>query len=495
MIRIKTNLQERVVVLLAFFITAAHTEVKIRSFLTGAASEGILYSQYGFLIPIGLALILISMRLVQKDNPRPLSGAALSISLPFFLWFFAATLSFFWNIGTESVFKYYLGGFVGPLIIYLAFRELPLSKKLFTQIMIGFSLGIVTVLILGIIVYYQEWGIPGVYTLMFSRYNEARMKLYQQMTYGNLGHTAQLLVFISPVFLALAFDRGRSWLQRFWFGGVSLLCLINVAIVGARAGFVVIAVAMLLIFYFHRRLGRFLIVVALLVVAARFVLSEINLYGANLFLEHMINGITINQEADYSVMTRIEAMKEGWAVFTNNWLTGVGPGSTSLYISDISAHQMFIQQGAQLGILGLFATIILVLANFWRLAKTTFTKTVQAFRVERFVLLLGPAMFFMYGLLADLTLNIGVVNIWANLMAAFLALADFKEFTGDSFQSTVEKPKGELGAGQTVEGEIAPIGASPAGAPPVSAVVGSETVSEGELDNGGPDTSWQMRSG
>jgi hypothetical protein len=413
------------------------------------------------------------------------------------LWFFAATFSFFWNIGTENVFKHYLGGFVAPLIVYLALRNLPLSKRLFNQIMIALSLGIIAVLILGIAVYYKTWGIPGITTLIFSRYDQQRMKIYRQMMFGNVGNAAQLLIFIGPVFLALALDRGRAWLLRSWFGGCFLLVLANLAIVGARAGFLVMTVAILLCFYYYRRLGRFFIIAALVVGVCWILLPYLSRNGINLFLERMYNSITLNREADYSIYSRIEAIKEGWNVFCNNWLAGVGPGSSNLYISALSAHQVFVQQGVELGIVGFFATVMLVLTVFWRLAKVMFSKALQTFRVERFVILLGVAMYFFYGILANLTTNIGIVNIWANLMAAFLALADFREVSVDSRTSarrglapdgapgtveseqvTVEERKDLLEVRQPVEGELAP-----------------GTVDNELPPNGGPDTSWQLRSG
>ncbi|MCL6590058.1 MAG: O-antigen ligase family protein [Firmicutes bacterium] len=429
------NLQKRLVLGLIFYITFANTDVKVYQLLTGTGTEGIIPWQHGFYITLGLAFVLVLFKFNQKDAVwvRSRAGCLQSpnIALPLFLWFVAATFSFFLNMDSEGIIKAYVGGFVSLLIIYLALRDIPMTSKFFNQIMMALSLGTVVTLGIGIIVYYRQWGIPNLITLILSRYDLMAMREYRQITYGNLGNTACLLVLIGPPFLAMAVDKSRPLLMRLWFAGCFLLAGANLLITGARAGFIVMGLAVVLVFFYFRKLGRlvFLLCLGFIIFQAFFI--NYSLEGMKLFIEHLANAIMLNSAADYSIMSRFEAIREGWAVFCEHWLVGVGPESSSQYISVSTAHQFFIQQGVQLGILGMFATVALVVAVFWRLGRVAFRKG-QPFCTERFIFLIGPAMYFLYGVLANLALNFGSVNIWICLMGAFLALADFRELRVDS---------------------------------------------------------------
>jgi uncharacterized protein with PQ loop repeat len=76
--------------------------------------------------------------------------------------------------------------------------------------------------------------------------------------------------------------------------------------------------------------------------------------------------------------------------------------------------------------LGIVASILLALAVFYRLIKILLTGSSDTLNSERFTLIIGPVSYLLYGLLSNMVLNIGIVNSWIVLMAAFLALVDFK---------------------------------------------------------------------
>ncbi|HEX3048120.1 MAG TPA: hypothetical protein VHY08_25435, partial [Bacillota bacterium] len=311
------NLQEPLVLGLIFFLTFANTDVKIYQLLTGTGG-GFITSQHGFLIPIGIALVLIAMKFNQKEAGGINSTGNLKLIYPLFLWFLAATLSFLLNTWYANTFTDYVGGYLSLIIIYLALRDIPLTRKTFERIMMAFSLGIFITVFLGVIVYYRIWGIPSITTMIMARYDEVRMQVYRNITFGNVGNSAAFFAMIGPSFLALALDKTRKGWMRVWFTICFLLVGCNLLVTGSRAAFLVTLLALILIFYYFKQLGKLLFFSILGIFGAMGAGYYYNLGlsgGANLFIERLINAVTLNQEADFSIFSRIEAIREGWTVF------------------------------------------------------------------------------------------------------------------------------------------------------------------------------------
>ncbi|MGE5604637.1 MAG: O-antigen ligase family protein [Bacteroidota bacterium] len=404
-------------ILLFFFIAFGNSDTKIIYWFFQSGVGGPVYNYYNFVITSLLVGFLLYIKYFKMDEP-PLTNHQLipknsGISMAIMLWFLAATLSLIKNISVGEVIKNHISGVMIPVVIYLALRRISLTKTDINRILTAVSLGILTTLVLGLLAYYQEWGFPSLATLAYSKYSLVRMERFMNVTYGNVGLTAQLLLLTGPPLLASIFDRNKSKKLRLWFGFCVFLIGLNLLILQSLTALIVFILIFILILAFQKRY-KLLLMMLILAVVLPLVFRDFLLDVSYLLLGRQ-----------GSVLERIGAMQEGWGVFLDNWIFGVGKGVSYLYLSADTAHQFFIQQAVELGVLGFIASLLLVGMVFTRLLIIYIQRHRNPDSETRFLFIIGPFSYLLYGVIANITTNIGTLNIWINLLFGCLSLVDF----------------------------------------------------------------------
>jgi hypothetical protein len=100
----------------------------------------------------------------------------------------------------------------------------------------------------------------------------------------------------------------------------------------------------------------------------------------------------------------------------------VGPGAALTVHSRDSAHQFQVQQAMETGFLGLLGVCLLSLGIFVSLVRTIARGREDELNDTRFMLLIGPATFVVYAIMANAALNNTTVNTWTILVASMLAV-------------------------------------------------------------------------
>ena len=163
---------------------------------------------------------------------------------------------------------------------------------------------------------------------------------------------------------------------------LALLALGPLAVLhsGSRAGLVVgclVAVGCLVLL--RRRWIEPVGVGGLGLLAAPFVLDlSALLYRVDLLLENLRGGSTVQ---DVSLNERTEIYRQGWALFSDHWLLGVGPGNFARATGFISesgryrpAHNTYLEIAAEQGMVGLSVALVfvgLVVWGLWRAFRIT----------------------------------------------------------------------------------------------------------------------------
>jgi hypothetical protein len=334
------------------------------------------------------------------------------------VWAVAATASTIVNVGNGIVFQDYFGAYLAMPVIYLAIRcYAPRNDEWNTAILI-FSIATMFPLLVGLRAFYRAFGTPDFTTLLNARFLK-ELDPYRDATWGNVTNTVAFLGQVVPIFLALAVDRATLGSRRIWYCGCLLIGLANVAIVSCRSYFLVLPVhALATLGMLRHRLSKQVAVFMLTPLAwGIFVLFAAD--GSTLWNRLLM--ATSTDSGDYSVGERLAAIQEGWQVFLENALAGIGPGCAAKGISYTSAHQLFVQQAVELGILGMGVTIVLFGQVAWRVLSLLIVRHSQRDEWYEFVAVISAFSFLAIGVLANVPMYLGP---WPITLAAMLALAD-----------------------------------------------------------------------
>jgi O-antigen ligase len=114
-----------------------------------------------------------------------------------------------------------------------------------------------------------------------------------------------------------------------------------------------------------------------------------------------------------------------------------------------SAHQFQIQEAMETGMLGLIGTLLLSIGIFLSLCRSLVRGARDELNDTRFMLLIGPASFVMYAIIANAALTNGSLNTWVVLAASMLALAPrFEAAPALRSLTSVVRPRTALQVGQ-----------------------------------------------
>ncbi len=191
-------------------------------------------------------------------------------------------------------------------------------------------------------------------------------------TYGDPNEWATMVLLLVALTLGgLAHLDG--WLARGL--RLALLGLGPLAVLhsGSRAGLVVgLVVALGCLLMLRRRWLEPLSVGGLGAALAPFVLDLDNLlYRVGLLLDNLRGGSSVQ---DVSLNERAEIYRQGWELFGEHWLLGVGPGNFARATGFISesgryrpAHNTYLEIAAEQGVVGLSIALAFVLLVGWAL--------------------------------------------------------------------------------------------------------------------------------
>jgi len=313
----------------------------------------------------------------------------------------------------------WVGTYVSPLLLYLGIQTVSFDRRLFSLTWIAITVGALIPLLSGIAAYYSEWGMPTALELVTSRYDTERMSGYMQATFGNTGNTAAFLALLIPPWFSFLINRSAASGPRVLYAIALTVAFVHVLIVESRTLFIVLFIVLTLVAYYYR--VRFAAALGGLLIAAAFLLPFLELGDRPLDLTvGALEGISDDQ----SVSERFEAMQIGRRLMLDHLALGVGPGNSSKVHIYTSAHQYWINQGEEIGVLGLLLSVLLTAAVFWRFLSFLHTRSNATLDDRRFAGIAGAAAYMLYGCIANMPLSLTVVNAWVGLFAVMLALAD-----------------------------------------------------------------------
>jgi O-antigen ligase len=319
----------------------------------------------------------------------------------------------------------WIGTYVSLLLVYLGCVATPFNRRLATATWVALTLGALIPLIAGVLAYYREWGFPTAVEVLTSRYDMQRMSGYMDATYGNTGNTAALLALLTPAWLAVAAARGIGRKLRLLCAAATVIALTHALIVESRTLFIVLVLLLLPVAYYHRR--PLMAAVGLALAAALYYLLPL-MAEAEALLQETFGRVADNAASDQSVEERTEAMRIGLKVMLDNPALGVGPGNSPKVNMYTSAHQFWINQGQEIGLLGLALSALISLAIFWRLLALLRARPagppMDPIGNLRFAAMAGACGYIFYGCIANMPLSATVVNVWVGLLAIMLAMSD-----------------------------------------------------------------------
>jgi O-antigen ligase len=179
------------------------------------------------------------------------------------------------------------------------------------------------------------------------------------VTYGNPNAFAATICYSLPLTWAMIRYRfDNAWL-RLAFWAYIALALVAIVYTGSRSGMVT---ALLFFFLVLLTTKRKILATSLFSVALILTWHVMPLDLQNRFLSTFTDDVDVTAGAISSAEGRMEGFKHGWYLFTNNPLTGIGPGNFPLsWPIAKNAHNLFGQVLGELGLLGALSFALLVL--------------------------------------------------------------------------------------------------------------------------------------
>lgn len=368
-----------------------------------------------------LATLLLPILILMVSSPpagrRPLSYTFMRAGL--WLWVMGAVMSTASHLQPEVVLEL-LCGLASGLAVFYAVRNGAgrRMKAAFWVLAVGGDL-LALELFIG---FYTTWGLPTLANIMAHHYVETDAWVAVSPL-ANPDMTALFFGVLCCPCLVAVLGRTVSKQTRIlaWITlGASTAAII---VCMSRTALVIYLISWMLASAFARS-RRNLALCALLLVGTGLYLSSQSSTG---FASFFLDAVTYNGAADGSAAARLDSMRTGLQTFSDNPLLGVGISQSFLSVERESrTHELLIWQADEIGVLGLAGVLLLTGACLARMAMLIREGTAE----REFLFLLGPGVFFLRGLVSDITLNSNVVNSWVCLVFALLALAEIQAIAG-----------------------------------------------------------------
>ncbi len=308
-----------------------------------------------------------------------------------------------------------------PLLVYFSMVGLVLSKRDVIVLVVAIALGALLMFARGLLAYYAEFGIPDLETILWSRYNVARIAGYEHATVGNVTHMGSYAVMTLPILIIALVTLAKSNALTSLLSLTIVAGLFNLLIAGSRAGMVVMVLMIVAITFSlaSRRTLVLIVSVAALLGAATFMLASTA--SDSTLLKRFAPGAT--GKADGSVSERLDSMIIGWNVFLDNVLFGVGPEMSPYYNTYSIPHQSILHQLSELGLFGGLAFVWLNLVILYAFRNAIIAAAAPDGSSFRLLWLIGPAGWLIVGLISGINFNMSMALVWVGMAHAMLALS------------------------------------------------------------------------
>lgn len=414
----------------------------------GATSDvrALIASTRVYRLSLGCALLIAFIVVSGNGSPAWWSGLPASLLLcPFAICFAVATASRKLDITPDQVRMFgilcamcavalisllinpltkdsvvvWASAYASPIAIYVTFTAVRWDRRGAALLVLIVALGALPILIRGGIAFYKNFGIPTGLELLLARYDLPRMGGYMRATFGNTSNMAAFLALVLPMLLSACLQRTTRIPFKLALIAALALSIIHALIVQSRTLFMVLLPVVIATTTFHGL--RFRRTVAAL--AAALLAVAIPAIGAVDQLVNLTIGSLSGREGDESVNERMNAMRFGLRLVWDHPAFGIGPGNAPLVNPYASAHQFWIQQGSELGLIGLVLSVLFSVAIVGSCLRTYWSERGTETGALRFTLLIGPASFIAYGTIANMPLAQYNVNTWVGLLTICVASA------------------------------------------------------------------------
>lgn len=356
-------------------------------------------------------------------------------------WLLGATFSVIVNMNTKEVVTAYIVVFVVGTAIYVLFDGMTLAPVELEIGVLGLAIGALVPLLGGLQALSESVDWSNARHLIEVFKDDQTMLNYEDATFGSRSNTAPFVIMIAPIFMWIALDRSRTWLSRLGSGLMLFPIVLNLIVLEVRAAWLVFILECALVWYFKLGIWKFWRFLAGCGVIA--VLLIHYLPGETKDVSDRITpAVTVDISADESVAGRAQAIKEGLEIAGQNWLFGIGPNGALTRHSQTSAHQSLVQQFMETGILGLIGTTVFSAGVLCILGLTLLRRKKGDKNNLRFTMIIGPASYVIYSLVANGPLNIGYMNVWTVLMMSMLALSPRFEIRRRDHAAASERAEG-----------------------------------------------------
>lgn len=307
-----------------------------------------------------------------------------------------------------------------PILIYLSMIGMVLSRKDQLIFSLAICLGGLVMFVRGARAYYAEFGIPDLTTILWSRYQVARIEGFEAATVGNVTHMGSYVVLLLPMLIIALVTLTPGRVQKALIWATLVLGLANLVVAGSRAGMLVMFVMCAIIAYCFAsrrtliRLGLASAAFAAVVAVSGFAASDSEI------VERLVPGAA--GHADGSVTERLDSMVVGWNVFLDNPLFGVGPEMSQHHNIYGIPHMSLLHQLSEIGLFGGLAFIWLnfVVLDAFRRAAVQASRGRGSFELPW---LIGPAAWLIMGLFSGIVFNMSPALVWVGISHGMLALS------------------------------------------------------------------------
>lgn len=378
-----------------------------------AAMNGVPYFASSGLFCLIAVVVLTISQLRRNGLVMQLPASSVPMIIVWGVWVFAATVATVANPMPVTVSEWFWVHLLpfAMLICLLGLRPSRADVLLFISCL---AVGWIIRFGYAGFVFYQSWGIPGPTEILLAHFNLDRIRPYMEATFGNTSRTAALIV-PAMIMTALTFVIVKtSRLQKVFLITTLAILSFNTLITGSRAQALVAILALAVAGLKSTRRGGVLVFIGVCASVAVLVraigASEVRRFSSVLSSSRLQDG---------SVRERWDSIQEGLRVMNEYWL-GVGPGRSPDFNYYSVAHQFAVFQGSETGILGFLAVIVLFIIVLAKFALPP----MSAGRELRFVFRAAAAGWFLFAMLANSPLGVGVNMPWAACLVLMVALGE-----------------------------------------------------------------------
>lgn len=309
-----------------------------------------------------------------------------------------------------------------PLLVYLALTGLVLRERDARLLLMALAAGCGVMFGKGLLAYYNEFGIPDLQTILWSRYNVERIAGYADATLGNVSRMGLYVVLVVPILVLAAARWERAFFRRAFLASVAVLGVMNLIVSGSRTGLVVLALSFIAILFSFGVRRSLMLIVALGVAAFT---------SAPIWLEFIADPEVLtryiptfsNRMIDDSAEERLESVLLGWQHFLDHIVFGIGPGNSPLHNPYNIPHQSIVHQFAELGLIGGLTFVWLNLLVLWTGFRALRGAPRDPNAAYRLLWLIGPASWLIFGIAGGIAFNASFALVWVGIAHAMMALS------------------------------------------------------------------------